>query len=221
MRKYIKILLLSLIFILASILNVYAADVNTESGANITATADKTDVKVGNTVTINLLANCSSGIEGIDSTLEYDKTKLELQSVNVGSKFSNMSGTDDATGKYKLTVISNSTESLTSETFATLTFKVLETAKKDEKLTITLSEIELGDSNDEWKTIADKNVTLTVKEETEKPGTENPSESEKPGTEEPGENEKPGTEKPGESEKPGTNNNQGTGTVDKDGSRSK
>lgn len=159
MKKYLRIILIALILILAGTLNTYAAT------ATLTANADKTEVKAGDIVTISLSANCQTGIEGIDSTLEYDETKLELQSLNVDAKFSNMSGIDDSTGKYKLTVISNTTDTLTSETFATLKFKVLDTALADEGLTVKLSEIEIGDSNDEWTTVDDREITLKVVEE--------------------------------------------------------
>ena len=159
MKKYLRIILIALILILAGTLNTYAAT------ATLTANADKTEVKAGDIVTISLSANCQTGIEGIDSTLEYDETKLELQSLNVDAKFSNMSGIDDSTGKYKLTVISNTTDTLTSETFATLKFKVLDTALANEGLTVKLSEIEIGDSNDEWTTVDDKEITLKVVEE--------------------------------------------------------
>lgn len=228
MKKYLKITLIFLIVILVSSLNAYAV----ETTNSVTLASDKNEVKVGDIVTITISANCEDGIEGINSTLEYNKTKLELQGITVGEKFTNMSGTDDDTGEYKLTVITNSEETLKTENFATLKFKVLDAVEKDEEISVKLSKIELGDSNDKWTTLENQEVKLTVTEETENP--EKPGEDEKPGTEDPekpGENEKPGTEdpeKPGEDEKPGTENpkepteeddKKGTGTVIKDGTR--
>ena len=78
-----------------------------------------------------------------------------------------MSGIDEATGLYKLTVISNSTDTLTQANFATITFKVLETVTEGEELLVKLSEIEIGDSNDEWTTIEDRQITLKLEKERE------------------------------------------------------
>lgn len=194
MKKCLKILIILLILVLLMIVDVYAANTTT----SVTATVDKTEVKVGDVVNINLSANCEAGIEGIDSILVYDKTKLELQNLSVDAKFSNMSGTDDTTGEYKLTVISNSADTLTSGTFATLKFKVLDAVHVNEELTIKLTGIEMGDSNDEWTTINDKEVTLKVVEETLGTDDNNPGED----------NNNPGTDdnNPGED-----NNNPGTG----------
>lgn len=223
MKKHIKITVISLIIALVSIVNVYAA-----GETDVTATADKTETKVEDTITINLSANCETGIEGIDSTLVYDKTKLELSNLSVDAKFSNMSGTDDSTGEYKLTVISNSEEILTSGIFATLEFKVLDTAKADETLTIKLVGIEIGDSNDEWTTIDDKEITLKIVEENSGTDDNNPDEDnnnsgtgdsnldEDNDNSETGDNNQEGDNKNSETDNNNSseNNNSGTDTLD-------
>ena len=182
MKNLIKIITLVLILILTSVLNVYASTNN----PSISITADKTELKIGDVVTINLNASSENGIEGIDSTLEYDKTKLELTNSNafVNKGFSNMSGEDSATGEFKLTVISDSTNTITEANYATLKFKVLDAADVDETLTIKLTKIELGDSNDEWTDIADKEVVLKVIEDTTENEDNPPADDGKPDDEE-------------------------------------
>ncbi|MGN1301129.1 MAG: cohesin domain-containing protein [Clostridia bacterium] len=215
MKKYIKITVISLIIALVSIANVYAA-VETD----VTATADKTEVKIGEMVIVSLSANCEAGIEGIDATLEYDETKLELQNLSVDAKFSNMSGINDSTGEYKLTVISNSADTLTSETFARLEFKVLDTALANEGLTVKLSEIEIGDSNDEWTTIGDKEVTITViEDETDNSGTGNNNQEEdnNPGTGDNNQDEDNNNSETGNNNQDEDNNNSETGDNKQEG----
>ena len=58
-------------------------------------------------VTITLSANCATGIEGIDSTLQYNKTKLKLtnEGTLAATGFTSMSGTDQSTGEFKLSVL--------------------------------------------------------------------------------------------------------------------
>lgn len=161
MKSIFKISFIAFILVLVSMANVFAIEIV----ADLEMDTNKTDVKVGEIVTINVSANCETGIEGIDSILEYDNTKLELQGVNIDTKFSNMSGVDDATGEYKLTVISNSTETIKQSNIATITLKVLETVTEGEQLSVILSGIEIGDSNDEWTTIEDRQITLKLEKE--------------------------------------------------------
>lgn len=166
MKNYKRIALLVIIFILSTVLNVYAADYDTPDGtAQVTLTPSTTEVKAGDTVTVTLSAQCETGIEGIDSTLEYDKTKLELSSEIAASGFTSMSGEDSVSGEYQLSVLyTDTTDAPTQANFVTLTFKVLDGVTADETLSVKLTGIEVGDSDDEWLTVENKEVTLTVVE---------------------------------------------------------
>jgi len=73
-----------------------------------------------------------------------------------------MSGEESSTGNYKLSIISNSSNIVTNATLATLKFKLLDNVQAGEKLDITLSSIELGDSNGAWIDISNKQVSLSV-----------------------------------------------------------
>ena len=159
MKKCKRIIVLVIIFLLVTTLNVYA----TAESTDIILTSSTTNVKAGDTITITLSANCETGIEGIDSTLEYDKTKLKLTSEVPSSGFTTMSGEDELTGEYKVSILYNSTSETPTEAELTiLTFEVLETVSSGDILTVKLSGIELGDSNDDWVIIEDKEVMLTV-----------------------------------------------------------
>ena len=158
-----KIALLAIIFILLTTLNVYAGIVE------ITSSASSQNVKVGDTVTVTLSAKFGTGIEGIDATLEYDKTKLKLtnESALAASNFTSMSGTNDSTGEFKLSVLYTGSEAAPTEaTFATLSFEVLNTVTVNEELTVKLTGIEMGDSQDNWVELDDVITTLKVVEET-------------------------------------------------------
>lgn len=205
MRKKFKIILLSLVLLIVGGLKIYAAT----GTAELTINTSKTEAKVDETVTFNVVVNCETGIEGFDATLEYDDSKLELQNVNVDNKFSNMSGKDEATGEYKLTVILNTVETVTQAKVATIDFKVLESAKVGDKITVKISDIEVGDAEEEWFQLEDENATIEVVElinEGNKPGDEEPGNGEnKPSTE--GEKTDEDESKPGtEDEKANTNN---------------
>ena len=209
MKKCKKIVLLCIIFLLSVTLNVNAADyANTPTGATteIVLTPSATEVKVGDTIKITVLAKCEKGIEGVDATLEYDKTKLQFtNSENLATTgFISMSGLDESTDTFKVSVLYSGQGAAPKETdIAVLSFKVLESATVNEKLSVKLSEIEIGDSNDEWTNILDKEVVIAVTQE-QKP--DNGEEKPDGGEEKPdGGEEKPegGEEKPeGGEEKP-------------------
>lgn len=157
-----KIALLAIIFILFTTLNVYAGIVE------ITAQASAREVKVGDIVTVELSAEFTTGIEGIDATLEYDTTKLKLtnESSLAATDFTSMSGTNETTGEFKLSVLyTGSGAAPTKAKFATLEFEVLDTVTVNETLTIKLTGIEMGDSEDYWAELEDIITTLTVVEE--------------------------------------------------------
>lgn len=157
-----KIALLAIIFILLTTLNVYAGIVEMH------ATASAKTVKAGDTVTITLSGKFTTGVEAANAVLDYDTTKLKLtnESTLAATNYLSMSGTNDATGEFILSVMYSGSGSAAAEaTFATLSFEVLDTVSANEKLTIKLSEIEMGDSEDNWVELDDITTTLTVGEE--------------------------------------------------------
>lgn len=168
MKKAFKVLIS--IFIIAIILmlnmiRVYAADELTSNApAELTIVANKTNVKIGDIVTLDVKVKCIQGIEALDAILDYDSIKLQLQEneTEINSSFSNMSGKDEKTGKYQLTVLSNTTSDIQEAKLITVKFKVLNNVKDGENIKISLKNIQIGDSNDKWYEISEKNVQIKV-----------------------------------------------------------
>lgn len=157
MKKICKITIIGIIYILISISHVYAAT------AEIVVKASSTDVKIGDIVTITVSVKNQAGIEGIDSILQYDKSKLKLTNSSeiTTDKFLNLSGEDEKTGYYRLTLLSNTTQSILAETeVATLKFEILKGCSENE--IIKISEIVLVDSNDNLIDIEDKEIQLNI-----------------------------------------------------------
>lgn len=172
MKIYKRILFLVIIFVIYTTSGVFAEASGT---ADVILEPSSTSLKVGETVTITVSANCENGVEGVNITLEYDKTKLEFTNVNeVIQETGNMSGFEGAgnNGKFKLSAVCSTTETQKETKVATLKFKVLGTATVDEILSVKLSEIEVYDSNLDTFTMEDKVVTLKVvaSEEENNPG---------------------------------------------------
>ena len=111
----IKKILSSIILLTAILFSV--SIVNAASGrADITTSA--TSVKPGDTFTVTFSANSQEGINGIQTSYNYDSNKLELVKSEVASsKFADMSG--GKTGVVE--VITNTTDKLTSENLYALT----------------------------------------------------------------------------------------------------
>lgn len=166
-KKIALMAMMVIIAVIATTTNVYAGL------AEIFVTTTQQEVSVGDEVTVVLKAKCGLGIEGIDSTLEYDNTKLKLVTA-VGSAAANgyadFSGIDELTGEYKLSILYNMNGAAPTEAdFAILKFEVLEAAQVNENLTIKLSNIEFGDSTDEWGTLEDSQLTIKVVEKKQEP----------------------------------------------------
>ena len=170
MKMCKKIALLAIIFIMSTVLNVYAADPETTSSAEVIITPSATTAKKGETVTVTIVAKYTDGIEGFDGVLSWDATKLEF--TNAPEINESTGGLSDffegETGKFLLTKMASSTTKDELKV-ATLKFEVLDSAEVDEKLTVSISDIEVGGYNGE---IEDKTITLTVVEETKPEGGE-------------------------------------------------
>lgn len=162
-----KIMLLLIIFLLCATVNVYAG----ETEAKLKASS--TEVKVGEIVTVTLSGYRGNGIEGFDSVLEYDKTKLKLINENqlAGENYSSLSGTDDLTGEFRLSLMYVG-EGVGPEKadLAELKFEVLDGAKVNDNLNIKLTDVQLIDSEGTGTDLEDVNVDLKVVKDEENPG---------------------------------------------------
>lgn len=157
MKKISKIVIIGIMYMLISILHVYGANVE------ISVNASSTDVKIGDTVTITVSLKSETGIEGIDSILQYDKSKLKLtNSSEIATKeFISLSGEDEKTGDFRMTLLKNTTQDILTESdVAILKFEVLEKCSKSE--IINISEIALVDSNENLIDLEDKEIKLNI-----------------------------------------------------------
>ena len=153
MKKFITSLL-SIIFIISMITNVYAAT------GNISAKASADTVIKGKTFTVTLAATADSPIDGMYTKINYDKQVLSLESANPGENYGNNSSDGEI-----LVTNSSSTTSPTEATLYTITFKVLDNANVG-STTISFSESELhlnveGTLSSVVSEIA--NITINVK----------------------------------------------------------
>lgn len=171
MKKFRKIIIL-LLFILSITYNVYATD-NIKgpslTTAKLTMNTNTKLVNVGETIKISLKASYENGIDGINSVLEYNKTKLELTNVEMKNYFGNQSGEDAQTGEFILTALYGELgapqETPKEAEYMVLTFKVLDTVTYGETLSIKLSDIEIIDPTLNSVPVESQGVTFTVKEE--------------------------------------------------------
>lgn len=126
--KKILISLLSIIFIISMISNVYAATGSITSGAN-----SGTVVK-GKTFTVTLAGTADSPIDGMYTKFTYDKNVLEITSATAGENYGNSSSEGEI-----LVTNNSSTTSQNSATLYVITFKILDTANVD-STTISFSD---------------------------------------------------------------------------------
>lgn len=174
-----KIALITMLCLILTAFNVYAIDENntpTETIAEVTMVPSSTTVKAGDTVKITIFAKYEKGVEGVDATLEYDKTKLEMTGLKTLNYYYSFSGTDDETGKFKFTVaygdLGAPEETPKEAEIAVISFKVLDNVIDKEEIKIKLSEIEVGDPDGNSVTPEDEQTILTVVIEQEQEGGE-------------------------------------------------
>ena len=172
MKKFRKIIIW-LLFILSITCNVYATEnINEQSltATKLTMNTNTNFVKMGENITISLNASHENGIEGINSVLEYNKTKIELTNIEMKNYFGNQSGEDAQTGKFILTALygelSAPQEAPKEAEYMVLTFKVLDTVTYGEKLSIKLLQTEIIDPNLGSVQMENKELIFTVSEDT-------------------------------------------------------
>lgn len=159
------IIILTIMFLI--ILNTSTSNANTTYGISIDINPEQ--IKVGETFKVTLSVHCSDGINGIDTTYNYDTDMLELVSAElVDTKNWSSLGTDN-----QITIICNSTEKITEADIYTLTFRVKEDVAVGDTAIISTSEILLdSDAETDSEIIIDaKKLSITVAgtEEGEKP----------------------------------------------------
>lgn len=150
--KKILISLLSIIFIISMITEVYAVT------GNITWETSSPNVIIGKTFTVTLAATADSNITGFQAGLSYDKSKLSIENKAVGQ------GYFDASGSNEIAVGSNSSENLSkSATLYTITFKVLDTSEEGEtKINLTNAILALVDGQTDP---TNREVTINIKKD--------------------------------------------------------
>lgn len=160
------------------------AVVSNAAAASVTARVDKTEASKGDTVTVTVSLNSNPGIAGVDFTLNYDSSKLQLQNVSKGSVSSNFdlasanSGDSTIKGAY---LNSDGTATSKTGTLATVTFKVI--SDSDSKASISVAANSTDGNGDAVSTSASgtsvslkKKVTTTDSPKTTNaPKTTNPT----------------------------------------------
>lgn len=157
MKKYKKILLLLIIFLISTISNVYANE-----KAEVTLVSDKKSVEKGERIIVSVAANNENGIEGIEAVLNYDKTKLELEKLEMKNDFLDQSGIDSVSGEYIFTALFGGNEAPTEVEVSELTFKVLEGVTDGEELKIELLHAYIIDTDIEKENVEDKEIIVKV-----------------------------------------------------------
>lgn len=160
MKKSIIVSIMVMIIVFSSI-NIVSAATN-----KVNLTASNTTVKQGETFTVTLSAECEDGINGIDTTYDYDKNKLELVNANVSNNNWASMGT---TGTIQ--VICNNTQKITSDNIYVLTFKVRDNAVVG-ATSISTSGIKL-DSDVSASSFTDEAKSVSININSKNPNTPN------------------------------------------------
>lgn len=174
MKIFRRTILIVTIILLSLVLKVYAGTID------VKLTPTSNNVKVGETVTVTLSVQHGNGVEGFDAILKYDETKLKLKNEEqlAQKDYTSVSGTDEATGDFRVTLIYAGAGKIapTQADIAKLEFEVLSGANVDDELSIKLESVQVIDSDDTGSDVEDAEIKLTVV----KPDN-TPSDDDKPG----------------------------------------
>ena len=156
-KKLLMKLLSSLIVctILCMSLNGFFNKSVAASTGTVSVSSNKAKVRVGENFIVTISAQCSDGIHAVDTKLKYDPNKLEL--VNEGlvntKKWTvfNMEQTDENNnpipGQEQITVLLNTSETITSADLYQVEFKVKNTVTSGTALTVNFEETILDPYN--------------------------------------------------------------------------
>lgn len=167
MKKQVKILMLVIILIIACTLTVNASD------ATASLNLSSVEVHKGDTFTVTLNVTCEEGINGLQGTVNYDTTKLDLVNIAVTdtTKWVNLGE------NLNLAVIHNSSDTETSTDIVKVTLKVKDTAEVGEaKVTISDIVVDSDAASNSTKQVGTKEIEVSITENTSEPGN-NPSEN--------------------------------------------
>lgn len=159
MKSKLRIILITILLVLTSVVTSYAAT------ATIELNVDNAEVKVGDTFTVTLSANCSDGINGIITTFDYDKNKLEYVSEGVvdTSNYA-FGGNKDAK---EIFVYCTSTDSIQSADIYALTFRVKEgaTVGSTAKISIAKTTLDSDSATNSEHILAEQEIAVKIVEE--------------------------------------------------------
>ena len=122
-KRMLSVLLALAVVFTMCITAAVAADKGSGSAATITVETVKKEVKVGDTVTLNVSIAGNPGFAAFDFTVKYDAGKLELTKAEKGNIEGSFTGNKD-TGKVNLYVAADKKEYTEDGVLFTLTFNV-------------------------------------------------------------------------------------------------
>lgn len=158
MKKQTKILILIVMLLLTSTLTLTVNATDTI----VTLNLDNNQVHVGNTFVVTMNVVCQEGINGLQGTVSYDQTKLELVSLAVAdtTKWVNLGE------NLNLAVIHNSTETETSADIVKATFRVKDTAELGTtKISIADIIVDSDATLESMKQVGTKEIEVSIIEE--------------------------------------------------------
>lgn len=149
------------ISILISILIISIFTTVNAASASIALGASSDTVIKGKTFTVTVAGTADNNITGLQATLEYDTSKLEIQSKTAGENFTDASGSNS-----EIAILSTGSTVLKSGTLYNITFKVLDNAEVgNTTITVKNATLALVDENSTQQdiTVATGDVTVTIK----------------------------------------------------------
>lgn len=150
MKVMNKIILLMVSIVLLSISVVYGAS------ANVTLKSDKEEISVGDIVELKLNVNCEDGVSAIVANIDYDKTALTLEKLELADGWMNF-GTNE-----KLEILINKAEKITELDVCKITFKVGENFKEG-TTKISVTGIQVSDVSGNSNVIDNQEKILKAK----------------------------------------------------------
>ena len=163
MKKKLLAIVLAIVLILTNAVTIYAATEDT-----VTASSDKTELKVGETFSITLEVSAPSGVAAVSGfSYSYDTEKLELENETITSTFMSVVEND-------VRVLMYIGEQTSSVEMATLTFSVKEGVEAGTTTSVNFGEMVVASIDNpnvsENTPVSIQPISITVIEETTPPG---------------------------------------------------